>query len=268
MDALKKTFFDFGHPKTIVSDTGKQLISKEVEAFLTDLEISHYQIALYLPKQNGLVERFNRVLSEKIKEAIKFDWNVLKMIEHILFNCRSTPHNTTRVALFEALFGRKMKNILTSLASEGVLRGTTINQVCISKWINIKKQRHDRSRQATVPTLKSEDLIRIIRPDGTFRNPHPFRELTTTSIILMNGQKWSLERVGSKITADLVPKLKTEIPSPQYLKASINRRNILPPRLKRSNDFSKRALLAPCSSWVFPKSRSTKVLLLFGNFKE
>ena len=64
----------FGLAKTIVSDKGKQLISKEVEAFLADLGISHHRVALYSPKQNGLIERFNRVLSEKFKEATKFDW--------------------------------------------------------------------------------------------------------------------------------------------------------------------------------------------------
>ena len=123
VNALRETLFKFALHKIIVSYNGDQLISKEVEPFLAGLVISHYKVALYSPKQNGLVEHFNRVLSEKIKEATKFDWDVMQTIEHTLFNYRSTPHNTTRVTPFGALFGRKMRDKLTSLAPEGVLQG-------------------------------------------------------------------------------------------------------------------------------------------------
>ena len=94
-----------------------------MEAFLADLGISHHKVALYYPNLKGLVERFNRVLSEKIKEGTKFDWDVMRTIEHTLFNYGSTPHSTTRVTPFEALFGRKMRDKLTNLAPEVVLQG-------------------------------------------------------------------------------------------------------------------------------------------------
>ena len=51
-----------------------------MESFQADLGISHHRVALYSPKQNDQVEHFNRVLSEKIKEATKFDWDITKTV--------------------------------------------------------------------------------------------------------------------------------------------------------------------------------------------
>ena len=97
----------------------------------------------------------------------------MKTIEHTLFNYRSTPHSTTRVTPFEALFERKMRDKLTSLGPEEVLQGKAMDRVDISKRIDAKKHRHDGSRQTTVPTVNVGDLVRIKGPDGTFRNPQP-----------------------------------------------------------------------------------------------
>ena len=56
-----------GIPRTVVSDNGKQLISREVKDLFNALKIEHHKVALYAPAQNGLVERFNRVIGEKLK---------------------------------------------------------------------------------------------------------------------------------------------------------------------------------------------------------
>ena len=41
--------------------------------FLTERKIELKKVALYAPSQNGLVERFNRVIADKLKEAERFE---------------------------------------------------------------------------------------------------------------------------------------------------------------------------------------------------
>ena len=72
-------------------------------------------MGLYAPMQNGLVERFNRVITEKIKEAGLFGWILEEASQATLFHYRSTPHATTEVSPFEALFEKRMRNALTNL---------------------------------------------------------------------------------------------------------------------------------------------------------
>ncbi len=72
----------------IVSDNGPQLSSEEVYQFLNKLEIQQKRVALYESKQNGLVERFNREIKQKLEEASKFGWNVQKTLENYLFHYR------------------------------------------------------------------------------------------------------------------------------------------------------------------------------------
>ena len=60
---LGKIFGRLGYPKTLVSDNGKQLVSQKTTKFLNSHGIEPRRVPLYGPNQNGLVERFNRVIS-------------------------------------------------------------------------------------------------------------------------------------------------------------------------------------------------------------
>ena len=66
---LKDIFTRNVFPRELISDNGTQLVSGQMKLFLEDRGIEHHKVALYSPQQNGLVERFNRVLAEKLKEA-------------------------------------------------------------------------------------------------------------------------------------------------------------------------------------------------------
>ena len=83
---------------------------------MAELSIKRIPIPVYNPQQNGLVERFNRVLAEKLAEAHENKWPIEKTIEDTLFHYRATPHSTTDKSPFEALFGRPMRDTLSLLA--------------------------------------------------------------------------------------------------------------------------------------------------------
>ncbi|XP_064464259.1 uncharacterized protein LOC135375498 [Ornithodoros turicata] len=63
LDFLRSVFAREGYPDNLVSDHGPQFISHQFEQFLRDRGIQHSFSSLYYPRANGLVERFNRVLS-------------------------------------------------------------------------------------------------------------------------------------------------------------------------------------------------------------
>ncbi|KAJ1204073.1 hypothetical protein NDU88_007854, partial [Pleurodeles waltl] len=58
-----------GIPFRLLTDNGVQLVSKEMEDFLRWCGIKHILSALYHPKSNEMVERFNCVIKETITMA-------------------------------------------------------------------------------------------------------------------------------------------------------------------------------------------------------
>ena len=65
------------------------------------------------------MERFNRVIGEKLKEAVEGGYEITSVLSQLLFDYRSTPHSTTNISPFEAMFGRKMRNNLMPLSPGG-----------------------------------------------------------------------------------------------------------------------------------------------------
>ena len=115
---LGKIFGRLGYLKTLVSDNGKQLVSKKTMEFLTSHGIEPGRIPPYVPNQNGLVEPFNQVISEKLKECEPFGWEVEKTLEKMLIDYRSASHSTTGISPFESLYGRKIRDGLMRLHPE------------------------------------------------------------------------------------------------------------------------------------------------------
>jgi transposase InsO family protein len=66
---LKDLFSRWGLPSKIITDNGKQFVSKQIEDFFTNLGITHSRTALYHPQSNGAVERFNRFLTDQLRLA-------------------------------------------------------------------------------------------------------------------------------------------------------------------------------------------------------
>ena len=62
----------FGFPKELVSDNGKQFVSKATQEYLKKNGVISRFVPLYSPSQNGLVKRFNHILSDKLKECERF----------------------------------------------------------------------------------------------------------------------------------------------------------------------------------------------------
>ena len=195
IDKLRSLFSRYGLPKEIVSDNGTQFVSAEVKHFFERLDISHRRVALYAPHQNGLVERFNKVLGEKIEESKKMRWNLDQTIESALFHYRSTPHVTTKISRFEAFFGRKMRSTLTNLRPDAKIKVSRICRKDVKLQQSKMKVHADRKRVAKDHTFKAGDWVQIKGANGKFGHPLKVVGTTSSSVFTNNNKKWPANRV-------------------------------------------------------------------------
>ena len=196
ISGMRKVFARFGLPRELVSDNGTQFVSREIETFLRELGISHRTVALYAPQQNGLVERFNRVLSDKIKEAERFKWNVDRTIESVLFHYRSTPHATTNVSPFEAMFRRRMRNTLSLLFPEnGKVEEKVINPTVVAEKQLRMKHHYDSTKGVKKRLARIGQRVRIKYPNGHFGPFEIVKSVGKSSIVTEEGRKWPMNKV-------------------------------------------------------------------------
>ena len=69
INKLIKIFSYQGYPREIISDNGKQLVSEEMENFLSEYGIKHRRVIPYWARANGLVENINKTLKKAIQAA-------------------------------------------------------------------------------------------------------------------------------------------------------------------------------------------------------
>ena len=196
INAFRKVFARFGLPRELVTDNGTQFVSREIETFLREISVNHRTVALYAPQQNGLVERFNRVLSEKIKEASRFKWNVRRTIESVLFHYRSTPHVTTNVSPFEAMFRRKMRNNLSNLFPNN--EKSEPKTICPETVADKQKKMveyHRAKKGAKVRPIKIGDTVRIRGPSNQFGGDEKVIKVGKSSVTTRDGRKWPMNKV-------------------------------------------------------------------------
>ena len=105
---LKELFARWGLPERVISDNGKQFVSREIEQFFKSLGISHSKTALYHPQSNGAVERFNRYLTDQLRIARVEGRPVDEALFTALSAYRSTRQCTTQRSPAELMCGRKM----------------------------------------------------------------------------------------------------------------------------------------------------------------
>ncbi|XP_062591053.1 uncharacterized protein K02A2.6-like [Saccostrea cucullata] len=106
---LDKIFAEFGIPKVLKTDNGPPFNGTEFRQYSEYLGLSHRKITPLWPKANAESERFMRTIEKTIKAANVENKSWKQEIFTFLRNYRATPHCTTKVSPFEALFGRKIR---------------------------------------------------------------------------------------------------------------------------------------------------------------
>ena len=129
---LSRLFNMFGFPKAVVSDNGRQLISNEMQVFLSRRGIEHIQSAPFHPQSNGEAERFVRTFKEamtKFKDEGKAKEDALFTF---LFDYRNSPNVTTDEPPAELFLKRKVINTFDSFLPH---KESNANDKVITKFL-------------------------------------------------------------------------------------------------------------------------------------
>ena len=96
-----------GSPKHFLTDRGSNFTSKLLQAVCTILQVNKIFTTPYHPQCDGLVERYNRTLSDSLaKLSQKDNYNWEKYLPFALFTYRISPHISTKFSPFFLLYGR------------------------------------------------------------------------------------------------------------------------------------------------------------------
>lgn len=114
---LREIFARFGLPKLLVSDNGRQLVSKEFEEFLALNGIKHVTSPPFHPSSNGAAENcvktVKQFLLKEMDNNSKVD--VKKSLCRFLILYRNTKHCSTGASPAEIMLGRPLRTRLDSL---------------------------------------------------------------------------------------------------------------------------------------------------------
>ena len=67
----QKIICEHGCPEILQSDWGTHFVNRIIEDLTEKFRIKHHLSSLYHPQTNGLVERFNQTLCEKLAKLLK-----------------------------------------------------------------------------------------------------------------------------------------------------------------------------------------------------
>ncbi len=101
-------FACYGNPKQLVTDNGLQFVSAAFMDFLKDRDIKHLRMVNYNPRENAVIETFNKTLKHAVQafSSEKTAWDT--GIQELLMQYRATPASLTSLSPAEAFFGCQM----------------------------------------------------------------------------------------------------------------------------------------------------------------
>jgi hypothetical protein len=110
--ALIKVTGDFGVPMRIRSDGGGEFLNGVIAGLLRMMGASHHVVVAYTPQANGIVERANRAILERLREMI-FSERLVRHPEHVWSDLlplvqrsiNASVHSATGTSPARILFG-------------------------------------------------------------------------------------------------------------------------------------------------------------------
>ena len=165
---LKHAIAQTGCPKRLMTDNGSNFRSRRFHQFLQEHNIELSLVSAYHPQANGLCERVNGTIAQKIR-ALKIDspnqrWSTLVQLAVSSYN--KSPQSRTTYSPEALQFGRNIPENQTLSAIRQDAKSRTI------KTQTVRKQEYDAKHPTVQFEIGSLVLIRI--PDT-----HPAKEKFT-----------------------------------------------------------------------------------------
>ncbi len=103
----QKIICEHGCPEVLQSDRGTHFVNRVIEDLTEKFRIKHHLSSPYHPQTNGLVERFNQTLCEKLAKLSEEmnQWD--EFVDPVLIAYRITKHSATGVTPFLLTYGRE-----------------------------------------------------------------------------------------------------------------------------------------------------------------
>uniref|UniRef100_A0A0N5BZV4 RNA-directed DNA polymerase n=1 Tax=Strongyloides papillosus TaxID=174720 RepID=A0A0N5BZV4_STREA len=120
ISVLRQLFALHGNPVQLVSDNGRNFISKEMEDFLMKKRITHIRTPVYHPMSNGECERLVKTFKLSMKKLVDTGLSLDEALDRFLMNFRITPHGKEKESPSELLFKRRIRTNLDALREEAM----------------------------------------------------------------------------------------------------------------------------------------------------
>ena len=139
---LKKHCARYGIPKCIVSDNGRQLVSREFQNFVTNWGINHVTSSPGHQQANGKAESAVKIVKNFIKKCLKEDGDqYLALLEF-----RNTPKQDINKSSAEMMFGRSTRSVIPTMKKRPscdttVTEKYTKHQKRVKKYYDKKRAR-------------------------------------------------------------------------------------------------------------------------------
>src|SRR6266540_5412325 len=104
----KEIICRYGCPQIIQSDNGLEFVNEVVKELLKQFQIWHQTVSPYRSQANGMIERFNRTLSEALSKLEEvYDWD--KFVKPTLIAYNISQQNSTKMIPYFLIYGRIAK---------------------------------------------------------------------------------------------------------------------------------------------------------------
>ena len=107
---IEKIVCRHGVPAKLLSDRGANFLSELLEEIYRLLGTKKVNTSAYHPQTDGLVERFNRTLTEMLSKTVDAsgrDWD--RRLPYVLFAYRASIQESTKESPFFLLYGRDVR---------------------------------------------------------------------------------------------------------------------------------------------------------------
>jgi hypothetical protein len=216
---LWKVIADFGTPKILQSDNGKEFVNSVIEALMELYGIDHRLITSYNPRTNGKVERNNKEVERgliKVMIVAAIYWPEWLPVIQLALN--TMIRSNTNTSAFVLMFGRPFNGFEDFSSAQGLYSQAEAIVQVLEKWATFHEAIIPGIREAMVE-VKSKLRERM---DQEHKIVEPFEP--GTQVMAVNntrGSKWepryegplTVARQGRGGAYTLLDSTGTEIPS-------------------------------------------------------
>ena len=155
---IKEWFYQYGVPKRLHSDQGRNFESKIIQQLCSIYGIEKSRTTPYHPQGNSVCERYNRTMHNLLRtlgSEQKRSWT--KHLQALTFNYNVTPHSSTGYSPYFMVYGVKPR-----LSIDNYLGLEQEGMATMEEWVkqhhNIMKESHEVALQRIEQRAKKRNL--------------------------------------------------------------------------------------------------------------